>query len=185
MLTFKKIWDFLRIKTVTFRHRIKNSVISLRRYSLKDLPYLYSLFNRENPPDSDLTQNRPFGSFFSFCKWIFASFQVLYLIEVLENGERRIVGFIGLYKMIIKNSVWLSVAVFKPDDRGRGFGKKAILLLLDYLRLNGIIERVCVEILQNNLTSLSLFKDLGFEIYGQEEDRFFLEKYLPENKVKL
>ncbi len=96
----------------------------------------------------------------------------------MEMEERRIVGFIGLNKIVIKNSVWLSVAVFKPEDRGRGFGKKAILLLLDYLRLNGIFERVCVEILQNNLTSLSFFKDLGFEIYGQEEDRFFLEKYL-------
>jgi hypothetical protein len=96
----------------------------------------------------------------------------------MEKDERRIVGFIGLYKMAVGSTAWLSIAIFKPEDRGRGFGKEAIGLLLDYLQLNGIVERVLVEIFKTNELSLSFFKDSGFEIYGQQKDRFLLEKYL-------
>jgi RimJ/RimL family protein N-acetyltransferase len=111
-----------------------------------------------------------------FCKWIFTSFQVFYVIEVIENDERRIIGFVGLYGIKINYRVWLSITVIKPEDRRCGFGEKAIRLLLDYLQLNAIVEKVSVEILKTNEPSLYFFKDLGFEIYEQKKDKVLLEK---------
>jgi diamine N-acetyltransferase len=85
-------------------------------------------------------------------------------------------GFVGLYGMKINYRVWLSITVIKPEDRRCGFGVKAIRLLLDYLQLNAIVEKVSVEILKTNEPSLHFFKDLGFEIYEQKKDKVLLEK---------
>jgi len=105
-----------------------------------------------------------------------STFQVIYLIEIDEKGERRIVGFAGLYDMVLGREVKLSLAVFNPEDRGRGNGEKALSLLLNLLQENRAAEVVYAEILNSNVPSLRLCRKLGFEVKSLSEDRLLLEK---------
>ena len=174
----KRLSDLFWIKTAKFQRSMKNSGLALRLYSLKDLPALHSLFNLEILLRANGARHRAFSSLLLFCKWMITSFQVFYLIENWENDGGRIVGFVGLYNIKIGKTLFLSIGIFKPEDRGRGYGKKSIELLLDSLKKYSVVETVCVEILKTNVASLSFFKKLGFEVYRQYKDRFLLEKHI-------
>ncbi len=104
------------------------------------------------------------------------TFQLIYLIEIEENGTRRIVGFLGLYHMELGRSVTLSLTVFRPEDRRQGYGEKALALILNLLQDNGAAEVVYAEILKSNVPSLRLCRKLGFEVRGFYQDKLLLEK---------
>jgi RimJ/RimL family protein N-acetyltransferase len=95
---------------------------------------------------------------------------VVYVIEVEEDGRCRIAGFAGLYNMQIGKSLWLSVAIFNPSDRRRGYGTRVLELLLDLLQRNGAAETVYAEVLKTNTTSLSFLRKLGFEVCNQSHE---------------
>ena len=118
------------------------------------------------------------GSLLSFYKWIRSRFQVVYVIEMKENGGHRVTGFAGLYRMRIGESLWLSLTIFSPEDRSRGYGTKALELLLDLLQKNGAAETVYAEVSKTNVTSLCFLRKLGFEVSRRYEDSFVLEKVM-------
>ncbi len=104
------------------------------------------------------------------------TFQVTYLIEIEENGGRRIIGFLGLYDLELCRKLRLSLAVFNPEDRGRGYGEKALTLLLNLLQENGAADVVYAEVFKSNLPSLRLCRKLGFKVKKLYHDRLLLEK---------
>jgi len=104
------------------------------------------------------------GSLLSFYRWLKATFQMVYVIEVKENGGNRVAGFAGLYNIRIGRSLWLSLTIFNPKDRKRGYGEQVLGLLLDHFQKNGAAETVYAEVLRTNVPSLCLLRKLGFEV---------------------
>ncbi len=104
------------------------------------------------------------------------TFQVIYVIEIEENGGLRMIGIAGLYDMELGQKLKLSLAIFSPGDRGRGYGEKALTLLLSLLQEIGAAEVVYIEILRNNEPSLRLCRKLGFEVKRLYRDRLLLER---------
>jgi RimJ/RimL family protein N-acetyltransferase len=155
---------------------MKNSGLTLRPYRLRDLPALRSLFAPEILFQASSIEAGAFSSLFSLHRWLRTTFEVLYIIEAGENGRRRIVGFLGLYNIKIGQSLCLSLAIFNPKDRRRGYGRQSFGLLLDSLRNNNVARTVYVKVLKTNVPSLSFCKNLGFEVCGQYQDRFLMEK---------
>ncbi len=68
------------------------------------------------------------------------------------------------------------LAVFNPEERRRGYGEKALRLLLNLLQKNGAAATVYAEILKNNVPSLRLCIKLGFKVKRLYQGRFLLEK---------
>ncbi len=167
--------DFLGAKIVCFKHRIESGPLRLRLCRLRDLRTLFPLFTAEILSEPKASGRRP-RSLFSFYRWMKNTFQVIYVIEVEENGGLRVIGFAGLYDMELGQKLRLSLAIFNPEDRGRGFGEKALTLLLRLLQENRAAEAVYAEILRKNVPSLRLCTKLGFEVKELDEDRFLLER---------
>ena len=149
--------------------------LTLRLYRLKDLPVLHSLFTPEIFFEASGAELKA-SSLLSFYKWMKTTFQVVYVIEVEETDGRRIAGFVGLYNMKIGQSLWISLTIFSPEHRRRGYGAKALELLLDLLQKNGAAETVYAEVSKTNRTSLSFFTRLGFGVSRCYEDSFVLQK---------
>ena len=101
---------------------------------------------------------------------------MIYLIEIEENGGRRIIGFVGLYDMELGRNLKVSLTIFNPEDRGRGFGEKGLTLLLSLIQGNGAAEVVYAEILKSNVPSLRLCRKLGFKVKKLHQGRLLLEK---------
>ncbi len=149
--------------------------LTLRLYRLRDLPVLHSLFKPEISLEASEAELKASSSL-SFYRWIKSTFQVVYVIEVEEPDGRRIVGFVGLYNMTAGQGLWISFTIFNPKDRRRGYGTKALELLLDILQKNGAAERVYAEVSKTNLASLCFLRKLGFQASRRYEDSFVLEK---------
>jgi len=104
------------------------------------------------------------------------TFRVIYLVEMKENDGCRIIGFLGLYDMELGRHLRVSLTIFNPEDRGRGYGEKALTLLLSLLQENGAAEVVHAEILKSNVPSLQFCRKLGFKVKRLHQDRLLLEK---------
>lgn len=168
------------VKIVNFKRRMETRGLTLRLYRLKDSPVLWSLFRTEIFLEASGLELKA-SSLPGFYKWLRTTFQVIYVIEIKENGGQRIVGFTGLYNMKIGKSLWLSLAIFNQKDRRQGYGTKALELLLDLLQKNGAAETVYGDVLKTNTPSLYFLRKLGFEICSEYEERFLLEK--SKNKI--
>lgn len=167
------------IKIVRFKYRIENDGgITRRLFHWWDLPVLNHLFSPEVFHTASGVESRASSSLFSFRRWIVNIFQVVYVIEAGENSGRRIIGFIGLYNMKIGRSLWLSMAIFDSKDRGRGYGRHVLELLLNSLQKDGIVKTVYAEVLNGNVRSMHVLEDLGFDVCGRHGGRLLLERSL-------
>jgi RimJ/RimL family protein N-acetyltransferase len=174
----KKVSHACGIKAIRFERRMVHDGVKLRPYRLSDVPVLHALFGREAFIAASGEKNKVFNSWLSLWRWMISTFQIMYIIEAEINGNHQIIGFIGLYNIIIGKSLWLSAAVFKPQDRRRGYGQAALGLLLDSLQRRRIVQMVYGEVFKTNAASLSLCKKLGFTMCGKNKSTFFMERSL-------
>lgn len=176
----QRLFDRFGITITKLPCSIGTDYLDLRSYRFKDLPVLYTLFTPEVILKACGMTHSPFHSFLSFYKWLTTTFPIVYVIQVRESGRRRIVGFAGLYHLDLGRSLQVSLAIFHPDDRQRGYGQQALMLLLQALQSNRVVKTVGVEVLKVNVASLRFCQKLGFAVCGQNEERFVLEKSVEE-----
>jgi len=175
-----KLLDRLGITITKIPCSIGSDSLALRSYRFTKLPVLYTLFTPEVIFTACGLTHRPFRSFLSFCTWLSTTFPIVYVVQIGESDRRRIVGFVGLYNLDIGCSLRISLAIFHPEDRQRGYGQQALRLLFQALQSNRVVKTVEVEVLKVNVASLRFCQKLGFAVHGQNEERFVLEKSVEE-----
>ena len=161
-----QIFNLFGIKVVSFKRRLEEGGVVLQLCRWRDLPILHSLFSPEIVLEAGGIGHRAFDSLFYFWIWLKRTFRMVYIIELEEIGGWRIIGFAGLYDMKVGESLWLSLAVFDPKDRRRGYGKQAAEILFECLRKRGIAKTIFVEISRRNVASLQFFGKLNFRVCG-------------------
>lgn len=176
----RELKQLFAIKIVRFKYRIEGGGLTLRMYRFRDLPVLHSLFHIPSFVHTSGVEPKTVRSLPLFWRWIRNSFHVFYIIEVAEDSGRRIIGFAGLYHMEIRKSLWLSLALFDPKDRGQGYGRGAVELLLKFFQKGDVVRTVYAEVMKNNLLSLCFCKRLGFELFGERGDTFLLKSHVAE-----
>jgi RimJ/RimL family protein N-acetyltransferase len=168
------------VRAVRFKTSLKNGSLSLSLFSLKDLPALYPLFKPEIFLIASQAEPGNFRSLISFLRWMRRAFEVCYVIRDEQDGKDRIIGFIGFYNTKIGRSLYLTAVLFDPRDRGQGYGRQALGLLMNFLMQGRIVRKVYAEVLRANTHSLNFFKDLGFGLCEQKGDRLLLERRMKE-----
>lgn len=154
------------IRVISFKRRLEEGGLIVRLCRLRDLSILHSFITPQILPEAGGIGHRASGSLFSFWIWLKSTFQMVYTIQLEEPESRRIIGFAGLYDMTVGKNSSLSLAIFDPADRRQGYGKQAVVLLMECLRKNGAARTVLVEILRKNVASLRFFTKLGFHLYS-------------------
>lgn len=142
-----------------------------------DLPALHSLFSADLFTRAAGRSDRPFGSVLSFWMWLRGSFDVVYLAECQETGTRRVVGFVGLYDLRPGRSVRLSMAIFDPAERRRGYGERSMETLCLYLRRRAIVKAVFAEVSRDNAESLAFLSAVKFEMCWQRKGTLILQRH--------
>jgi RimJ/RimL family protein N-acetyltransferase len=171
------------IKIVRFKYRIEGGGLTLRMYRFRDLPVLHSLFHIPSFLHTSGVEPKTVRSLPLFWRWIRNSFHVFYIIEVAEDSGRRIIGFAGLYHIEIRKSLWLSLALFDAKDRGQGYGRRAVELLLKFFQKGDVVRTVYAEVMKNNLLSLCFCKRLGFELFGERRESFLLKSQIAQHDL--
>lgn len=147
---------------------IGDGVVSLREISSSDAELLYAW--RMDPSSRTMfrhTEVVPFDFHLSMIEGYLASDSPDHWF--LAEAEGRPVGTLSLYNFTEGGSVceWGRFVV-APEARSRGYGKRALKLLMSYARANGVSRLKC-EVLATNTVALHLYRDLGFAQTGGHE----------------
>lgn len=102
---------------------------------------------------------------------LFVMLQMQYTIEQTEQmrlmictheGER--LGSIDLTDYDGRKA-FVSILIFEPSNRRKGFGKSALRMVVEYAKKIGL-RSLYATILPDNLPSINLFEKVGFECDG-------------------
>jgi len=168
----QKLLKALSLRAVHFKPVLVDSELSLRIGRLWDLARLEARFVPELfLQAAGRQEGRPFRSLLRFRKWLKSKFDLLYLIEIQECPNRRMVGFLGFYGVRPDKRLWMSLAIFDAEDRRRGYGARAVQLVCDYLQHETGIRRVFVEVAKRNHASLAFFKTCCFRQKVERESQ--------------
>ncbi len=166
-----------------FQRRIENTDLALRLFRWRDLALLFSFFGSEAFLKESDDGFKPSSSLLTFWRWLVSVFHLFYVILMYREGGSKVIGFVGLYDIRVHGSLMLSIAIFDPEYRRKGYGRRSVGMLLDYLLKNSIVERVAAEVPEDDLRSLSFFHAMGFNVCRRNENKLLLEKFL-KDKVR-
>ncbi len=100
----------------------------------------------------------PTASWFSLMWWIRRTYPLRFCIEL----DACRIGFLGLYRFHPGRSASLSLAIFDEMCRHRGYGTGALNLFMRHLVKCRLLERLAVDVLQENPRSVNFWKKAGF-----------------------
>ncbi len=90
---------------------------------------------------------------------------------VISSYKGSLLGLIDLFDFDpYHRRAGLGIIIAKKEDRGKGFAKEALKLLINYCFNRLLLHQVYCNILQSNKESLHLFEACGFERVGLKKD---------------
>lgn len=97
-----------------------------------------------------------------------------YMIRFNETNE--IVGIISLINMDYKNrSAELIIDIGKRTAWGKGIGKSAVKLIMDYAFMELNLNRLYLQVFDFNDRAVSLYEKLGFVQEGRQREALYRE----------
>jgi RimJ/RimL family protein N-acetyltransferase len=97
-----------------------------------------------------------------------------YEFRIRTLVEDRLVGFVALFSIEWPNSHgWVAVGIGDPVDRGKGFGKEAVSLVLRFAFHELGLRRISLDVISDNLPAIALYRGLGFQEEGRMRERVY------------
>lgn len=96
------------------------------------------------------------------------------LLGIFEQGSDLHIGNLGLHNISWTNRTCeLGIMIGNKDQRGKGYGKEACELVIDYCfhRLN--LRKITLAVFSNNTKAMSLYDKLGFVVEGRMRNHIF------------
>ncbi|HEY1721156.1 MAG TPA: GNAT family protein [Magnetospirillaceae bacterium] len=155
---------------------LKGSKISIGPFLANDSEALFRWFNDAETARWDLAY-RP-TDWIAFKSWIesISKDGTRVLFAIRRNGETSIVGFIGMSAINpVHRSADLAVRIGDESNRGKGYGKEAIALALDFGWRHLNLHRVALTTLADNPRAIACFKSAGFEQEGLARQAAFID----------
>lgn len=172
------------IRVIRFKTRLSDDGgLLLRRFRLRDSRRLRTLFAAAPFHETVGAKAPTSGSLLHFWRWLHRTFQWLYTINAPPGDAGNIIGFIGLYGIRGRRTVKLTIALFEPRHRRRGYGRRALALLLDDFRRRSVVRSVGVDVSARNAASLALFRRQNFRPVDAGEGIRELMLHLSDNPI--
>lgn len=152
---------------------LKGEHIYLRALEPEDLSFLSNIENDENLWELSHTQT-PYSQYI-LKQYLANSYQDIYeakqLRLIISNYDNKPLGMIDLFDFDFKNSrAGVGILVRHPEDRQQGYGKEALQLLINYSFTHLNLHQLYCNISEDNVASINLFANQGFEIVGLKKD---------------
>jgi diamine N-acetyltransferase len=159
---------------------LENQLIKLRALEPRDLDFVFEVENNTEIWNISNTQT-PYSKFLikqylkNSHQDIYTAKQLRLLIEV--KSTEKSVGLIDLFEFDPKNKrVGLGILILNSEDRNQRIGSQAVGLLIDYVFEFLDVHQIFVNIDVNNIASMKLFNNFGFELIGVKKDWNFQNK---------
>jgi RimJ/RimL family protein N-acetyltransferase len=155
---------------------LSDGVIALRRPAPVDGPY-YGRMRNNLALVSSVMGFRLGVSDGTIDEWIarggVEGDDLLFTATLVADGSRP-VGYVKMYRVDrFSRHAWVGLCLFDEKDTGRGYGRRILTQVCDYLRDFLAIRKVSLEVLAANARALSLYTDVGFVEEGRLRSQFF------------
>lgn len=152
---------------------LKSEYIKLRALEPEDINVLYNIENQESLWELSSTIT-PYSQYI-LKQYIQNSykdiFEVRQLRLVIESHKNKFLGLIDLFDFDpVNHRAGLGILINNASNRGKGYAKSAVKLMLNYSKQKLQLHQIYVNINEANQASLNLFKGLGFQIIGVKKD---------------
>jgi diamine N-acetyltransferase len=155
---------------------LKGDFINLRGLLLEDLTFLYTIENDDSlwelsqiqtPYSKDVLQK-----YLETAQNDIKKLKQLRLVITSKTNEP--LGFIDLFDFDSHNKHAGVGIVITEAHRGKGYGKDALSVLMNYSFTNLGLQQLYSNVLEDNNVSIRLFESLGFEKVGLKKNwRFY------------
>ena len=86
-----------------------------------------------------------------------------YIFAIREKHTDRIIGIVGFDEIIWSNgTAVVFIGIGEVEFKGKGFGKEALMLILDYGFNEFNFYKIQLSVLQYNLPAIKLYEGAGF-----------------------
>lgn len=156
---------------------LKGNSIYLRALEPEDLEFIYHIENDESIWEVSNTQT-PYSKFL-IRQYLENAHQDIYEAKQLRlaicvNDSNEAIGLIDLFEFDPKNKrAGIGIVIRNEAQRGKGFGKEALGLLIDYSFVQLQLHQLFANIGADNEASLNLFSTFGFQKIGLKKDWIF------------
>lgn len=152
---------------------LKGKNIFLRALEPEDLDFVYRVENDEDIWHLSHTQT-PYSRFL-IKKYLKNAHQDIYeakqLRLVISNYNDEILGLIDVFECDFKNKrAGIGIVITDAKNRGKGHGKEAIGLLVNYCFEQLQLHQLFCNISEENNMSLKMFEAKGFTKIGLKKD---------------
>jgi RimJ/RimL family protein N-acetyltransferase len=145
---------------------IKDRDVRLRHVRISDGPGISELLEHDDIlTSSGINTPRRTQWLFFYC-WLRKTFFAAYFIEL----KKEKIGFIGLYNLAPGESAEISLIVFDPSFRRRGYGTLAFKMLSQNPFTAAFANTFIVRVRTDNEPARSFWRKLGFETVRVEGD---------------
>ncbi len=155
---------------------LKGNTVFLRALEPEDLEFVYAIENDESIWELSHTQT-PYSRFL-IKQYLEAAYKDIYeakqLRLVISDYDNNTLGLIDVFDFDFKNKkAGIGLLIKDHKDRGKGYGKEALALLIDYCFNQLHLHQLYCNISESNTASLKLFQGQGFKTIGLKKDWTF------------
>ena len=159
---------------------LEGNYINLRPLVLEDLAFLYTIENDVSLWELSQVQT-PFSKdvLQTYLETAHNDIKILKQLRlVITSKTNEPIGFIDLFDFDAHNKhAGVSIVLTEPH-RGKGYGKDALSLLMDYSFKDLGLYQLYSNVLEDNIASIRLFESVGFEKVGLKKKwRFYKGRY--------
>ena len=137
---------------------IDDGDLRLRRMRISDVPLMREGLSRTGFSATARQPNRgKWRSALALWWWLRRTYILLFCIEA--GGER--IGFVGLCNLTPPESAEITLVLFDPRHRRRGYGTRAYHSLIRTLSQGPLVKRIIAKVSVDNGQSLSFWGKMG------------------------
>ena len=85
------------------------------------------------------------------------------------------IGFVKLYNInYTHKNCALGIVIGESEEQSKGYGKEAMELIIEYAFNTLNLNKITVEVVENNYKALSLYERLGFIEEGRMKQQYYM-----------
>lgn len=151
--------------------------IDLRALEPEDLDFIYYIENNETFWELSTTQT-PYSKFL-IRQYLENAHRDIYEVKQLRlaicGKDEALLGLIDLFDFDpVHRRAGIGILIAEKEDRGKGYGKEALKLLIAYAFTHLNLHQLYANISAENINSQHLFEACGFEKIGVKKDWTFV-----------
>ncbi len=92
-------------------------------------------------------------------------------LAICDTDTKMLIGLIDLFDFDPYNArAGVGILIESQENRGKGYGKEALALILTYAKTHLKLHQLYANILEDNAASIQLFTHAGFDVAGVKKE---------------